>query len=177
MRIALCIILILLKIIVLKFIFNKKLIMKNIKYLFILIFVFFSVHYSSGQAVQDELVMNVVSDETVWCIEEPVTGTIVYHIATHKNKKGNLDNIHYNIKGGVLIGDISGKRYRVVDSWNLRKLSSPQNLHYIYHEIDVVKFVGEKGEHFNVYFHFHFVEGPDGELKVGIERIDWCVPH
>ena len=51
----------------------------------------------------------------VWCLNKTLKGSWTYHINFHLNKRGEVDNLHWNIKHCDL-RDSDGNKYKAIDT-------------------------------------------------------------
>ena len=148
----------------------------NFTIILILLTAFFAVSQSNAQAVHDKWIIPVTCDMGlwVWCLEEPVSGTIVYNVIDRYDKDGNYTGGHFNTKGGKLVGCNTGKVYKVMDSLNETVKFNKNNESQVMNLTSKFKIVAKKGEKYIVTFKGHLTITPNGEVKVDYYDVEWC---
>jgi hypothetical protein len=94
--------------------------MKKLRFLLLIFAAILVAQVSNAQTnnrvVFDEWVVPVEND-WVYCLDENVTGTLVYQVKYKFDKDGNLVKLFFQNKGTLLIGETTGNTYKLIDNF------------------------------------------------------------
>lgn len=68
----------------------------------------------NAQIVREEWVVPIEND-WLYCLDENVTGTLVYDVKYKYDKEGNLVMFSLHNKGTFLVGETTGNTYKLID--------------------------------------------------------------
>ena len=121
----------------------------------------------NAQTIHEEWVYDVTCADGlwVWCLEEPVDGTVIYHVVNRFDKDGNVKGFHANVKGGKFVGCVSGTVYKTNGSWNETTMFNDNNGQQVWNYTDNTNFIGKKGQKFTVVFKGKLTVNANGEIK------------
>ena len=69
---------------------------------------------SNAQIVRDEWVVSIEND-WLYCLDENITGTLVYDVKYKYDKEGYLVKFSMHNKGTFLVGETTGNTYKLID--------------------------------------------------------------
>ncbi|MEA3460900.1 MAG: hypothetical protein U9R49_03400 [Bacteroidota bacterium] len=125
----------------------------------------------NAQVVHDEWVIPL-DNQLIWCLDENVTGDLVYAVKYKVDKEGTLVRFSMHNKGGFLIGE-TGTRYKVIDIFNERYGVPPEEAEYMFVGIYKIIAPGE-GKVFEGRIFIHIDVDKNGELMVKKYIVDMC---
>jgi len=138
---------------------------------------FLAINQSYAQAQQYESVTNISCDETsriTSCLGEPVEGYIVYNIVNHTKKDGSSSNRHWNVKHGVLTGCITGREFKVIQSFKNSKNINDNNDQEVRIYVNRITLIGEKGEKYSIIIKSHLTINANGDEVVSNAEFVSC---
>ena len=120
----------------------------------------------SAQTFHEEWVFDIECDWGlwVWCLEEPVHGTLVYNVVYRLDKEENLKGFHANVKAGKLTGCTTGIVYKIRNSWNDGGKLNKNNDQQVWNYVDKMQIVAPGGEKFTIVFKGKLIVNANGEI-------------
>ena len=88
--------------------------MKKLRLLLIVLAALLVAQVSKAQVVHDQWVIPLVND-WIYCLDENVTGDLVYDVKYKYDTDGNLVHFSYHNKGTFLVGQTTGSTYKLLD--------------------------------------------------------------
>ena len=88
--------------------------MRTLKLLLVFIAAFLAAQVANAQVVHDQWVIPIVND-WIYCLDENVTGDLVYDVKYKFDKDENLVQFSYHNKGTFLVGQTTGNTYKLID--------------------------------------------------------------
>jgi hypothetical protein len=138
----------------------------KISFILTLLAAFFTVSLLNAQTFHEEWVYDIKCDWGlwVWCLEEPVEGTVVYNVVYRLDKEGNVKGFHANLKGGKITGCTTGTVYKIRNSWNDGGKLNKNNDQQVWNYVDKMQIVAPGGEKYRVVFKGKLTVNANGEI-------------
>ena len=105
------------------------------------------------------------------CQDEWAVGTINLHIVEHYNQAGEMTGIeHYQPQKGILIGQVTGKKYHANGVSQAMMNSQNENGATTYTLMDNANFVGQGGVHLRLFTLYHITINANGDVTTEIDN-------
>jgi hypothetical protein len=145
--------------------------MKKARLLMLIFTAFLVVQISNAQIIHDEWVIPL-ENTWVYCLDENVTGELVYAVKYKFDKDNNLVSFSMHNKGGFLIGE-SGTSYKLIDLFQEKYGAPPKEGEYMAVGEYKIIALGE-GVTYDGRVHIHIDVDKNGELVVKKYIWDLC---